>query len=147
MQYPLVIAGHRGWLNHDLNQALTSVPKEYVRLLGYLPQQAVPAITAGAKALVYASHYEGFGLPPLEAMACGVPVISSNAQAMQEVIEDAGIIIDTQDVEGFTKAMRQILEDDQLAHHYKLAGLRRANDFSWKKCAQQTYGIYESLLK
>jgi glycosyltransferase involved in cell wall biosynthesis len=145
-RFPLVIAGHRGWLNHELDQALTLVPQQHIRLLGYLPQHGVPAITAGASALVYASHYEGFGLPPLEAMACGVPVISSNASAMKEVVGEAGMIIDTQDIEGFTSAMQVIVENHQKAQHYREAGLKRAQDFSWERCAHETLACYQTIL-
>lgn len=145
-RYPLVIAGHRGWLNQELDAALQHVPKGCVRLLDYLPQAALPAITAGASALVYASHYEGFGLPPLEAMASGVPVISSNAKAMQEIVGSAGLIVDTQDVAGFTQAMQTIVEDFQQAQYYRSAGLKRAQDFSWQRCAIETLACYQTVL-
>lgn len=145
-RYPLVIAGHRGWLNQELDAALKQVPKEYILLLDYLPQAAVPAVMAGATALVYASHYEGFGLPPLEAMASGVPVISSNAQAMQEIVGEAGMIIDTQDIDGFTQAMQSITEHPQQAQHYREAGLERAKHFSWQQCAQETLACYQQIL-
>jgi alpha-1,3-rhamnosyl/mannosyltransferase len=145
-RYPLVIAGQRGWLNHELDNALALVPKEYIRLLGYLPQHTVPAITAGASALVYASYYEGFGLPPLEAMACGVPVISSNAKAMKEVAGQAVMLVDTQDIDGFTHAMQIIVENPQQAQFYREAGLMRSKDFSWHSCAQETLACYRNIL-
>lgn len=146
-QFPLVLAGARGWLNESLDQALQMIPKESLRVLGYVPQSDLPAITAGATALLYASKYEGFGLPPLEAMASGTPVISSNAKAMSEVIQEAGYLIDPDDVTGFQAAMEELINDGAKYSLLQTQGLKRASAFSWNTCAQETLTCYQDLIK
>lgn len=146
-QYPLVLAGTRGWLNETLDKALKDLPAEHIKILGYVPQNDLPAITAGAKALLYASKYEGFGLPPLEAMASGTPVISSNAKAMVEVIAQAGFLLDPQDPHAFKEAMQTVIENRDLEHEMQTTGLARAQEFSWTRCARETLACYQDVLK
>ena len=146
-KYPLVLVGARGWLNDSLDKAIKKIPSQYLKIMGYVPQADLPSITAGAKALLYASKYEGFGLPPLEAMACGTPVISSNAEAMTEVVGNAGYLLDPNYPLAFKEAMIHIIEDEQQAIKMKHQGLERAQQFSWKRCARETLACYEMVLK
>jgi alpha-1,3-rhamnosyl/mannosyltransferase len=117
-----------------------------VRRLGYIADDALPAFVSGAAALVYPSLYEGFGLPPLEAMACGVPVIASRAASIPEVTGDAAILCEPRDVDAFTHAMRQVLEAPDMAAAMAAKGLQQAAGFTWQRCAQQTIAAYGDAL-
>ena len=100
----------------------------------------------GAEIFVYPSLYEGFGLPPLEAMACGCPVITSNTSSLPEVVGDAGIMIDPFDVDSLTESMHKILTDNDLKKELSKKSLERAKLFTWKKTADQTLEVYEDVL-
>ena len=108
---------------------------------GFIQDEDLPAIYQGAKVFVYPSFYEGFGLPPLEALASGVPVICSNSASLPEVVGEAGILIDPNDYEGFAKGVDRILEDSKLANSLINKGLLRASEFSWEKAAGDVYNI------
>ncbi|HSJ54189.1 MAG TPA: glycosyltransferase family 1 protein, partial [Anaerolineae bacterium] len=99
-----------------------------------------------AEVLVYPSLYEGFGLPPLEAMACGTPVISSKASSLPEVVGDAGLLVDPADVEALAAAMEQVLADAGLRERMRAAGLQRAQRFTWENAARQTVASYRRAL-
>jgi alpha-1,3-rhamnosyl/mannosyltransferase len=117
-----------------------------VILTGYLSQHELVQVIAGALAQIYPSLYEGFGLPPLEAMASGVPVIASNTSAIPEVVGDAGILLDPFDVDGFCGAMQSMFESTELRKSYSEKSLSRSSLFSWNKCAQETIGVYKKVL-
>lgn len=145
--FPLVLIGVNGWLNDDLHARLRRpVQAGTVRVLGYVPDEDLPALVAGACTLLYPSVYEGFGLPPLEAMACGVPVIASTADAIQEVVADAGLLHEAHDVVAFTESMRRVIEDKALRQQLGQAGLARARHFSWQRCVGETLAVYHELL-
>jgi glycosyltransferase involved in cell wall biosynthesis len=113
---------------------------------GYIAEDDLSAVYSGAKAFVYASRYEGFGLPPLEAMQCGIPVITSNTTSLPEVVGDAGIMVDPDDVEALSQAMLDVLTDSALRQELVAKGLRRARSFSWAKCADDTVEIYRKII-
>jgi alpha-1,3-rhamnosyl/mannosyltransferase len=117
-----------------------------VRLEGYVPQHELPLLYAGARLFVYPSIYEGFGLPPLEAMASGVPVIASRRASLPEVLGDAGVLVEPLDDEAIAASMRTLLEDDTLHGQLSGAGLERAARFSWRRCAAQTVAEYDKAL-
>lgn len=145
--YPLVLAGVEGWLNDKLHAALRQpVSAGTVKLLGYVPDADLPTITAGACALLYPSIYEGFGLPPLEAMACGVPVLASRAGAVQEVVGDAGLLNDALDVDAFAQSMQCLIEDGTLRRRLAAAGLARARQLSWHRAVDETLAVYRGML-
>jgi glycosyltransferase involved in cell wall biosynthesis len=98
-----------------------------------------------AKLFVLPSFYEGFGLPPLEAMACGTPVIVSDTSSLPEVVGDAGWLVHPEDVEGLTVAMYRILSDENLRHEMRAKGLKRAATFSWDRAARQTIQVYRKV--
>ncbi|AXI24805.1 glycosyl transferase family 1 [Methanofervidicoccus sp. A16] len=112
---------------------------------GYVPEEDLPALYNAADLFVYPSIYEGFGLPPLEAMACGTPVITSNTSSLPEVVGDAGIMVDPYDVDGLSKAMYEVLTNDGLREELRKKGLERAKLFSWKECAEEHLKVYEEV--
>lgn len=146
-RFPLVLVGMRGWLNSGLEARIKPlVERGVIKPLGYVPDAAMPLIYSGAAAFVFPSLYEGFGLPPLEAMACGVPVISSKTSSLPEVIGDAGILVSPLDVDVIAESLRQLLEDPVFAHGLAQQGLRRASGFSWKRTAAETIDVYRRAL-
>jgi glycosyltransferase involved in cell wall biosynthesis len=144
----LVIAGGKGWLYEDIFASVERMGlSNEVFFAGYVPTEELPLWYNAADLFVFPSLYEGFGLPPLEAMACGTPVISSNAASLPEVIGEAGLMVAPQDVEGLSAAMRQVLTDQHLRAQLRERGLQQARKFSWKKTAQQTVEVYRQVLR
>ncbi|TQV63984.1 MAG: glycosyltransferase family 4 protein [Halothiobacillaceae bacterium] len=136
-EYPLVLAGARGWHESEFREPLgKQVKRGSVIPLGYVPEDELPCLYAGASAFVYPSRYEGFGLPPLEAMACGVPVITSTAQALCEVGGEAVLTVSPDHPEALAHALRSVLEDVDRAESLKALGQQRAGQFTWLTCAQ-----------
>lgn len=140
----LVLVGAVGWKNQSLFTSLERSPhlKHRVILAGYVPDSDLSAIYSGALAFVYPSLYEGFGLPPLEAMQCGVPVITSNTSSLPEVVVDAGIMVDPTDGDALCQAMLDLANNEALRTALSQKGLERAKQFSWAKCADQTVNVY-----
>ncbi len=146
-QYPLVIAGSKGWLLEGLEKKINSLIKHgEIRLIGYVHQDELPHVIAGALTLVFPSIYEGFGLPPLEAMACGVPVIASNSSSIPEVVGDTGILLNSNDTQGFADAMQSLIEDPQRRAILSQKALERSKQFTWEKCALSTLEVYKKVL-
>jgi alpha-1,3-rhamnosyl/mannosyltransferase len=144
--YPLVLVGVEGWLTDGLHASLrTPLEKGTARLLGYVPDADLPTLIAGARTLLYPSVYEGFGLPPLEAMACGVPVIASQAGAVSEVVGDAGLLNEALHVEAFSESMRAVVDDDALHLRLAQAGQERSRRFSWSRAVDETLAVYRSV--
>jgi O-antigen biosynthesis alpha-1,3-rhamnosyltransferase len=147
-QYPLVIVGMPGWrpeqLAAPLQRALTS---GQVRLLGYQSDTLLAELLSGARLLLFPSLYEGFGLPVLEAMASGTPVILSRSSALPEVAGDAGSYIDAQDERGCAEAIQQLIDDQPEWQRRRELGLQRAKEFSWQRCAAITAGVYRQVLE
>ncbi len=137
--YPLVVAGVRGWLTGAISRRLDEArTRGDVRLLGHVGDEQLPPLYAGAAMLSYLSVYEGFGLPPLEAMASGVPVAVSDRASLPEVVGDAGVQLAPHDVEGLTAAMLRIVEDSAFADGLSARGVERARAFTWQRCASLT---------
>jgi glycosyltransferase involved in cell wall biosynthesis len=103
-------------------------------------------VYAGARLFVYPSIYEGFGLPPLEAMACGVPVIVSRRASLPEVVGEAGILVEAMDSQSIANHMREVLEDPILHAKLSVAGRVRSERFSWRQCALETARVYQQVL-
>jgi glycosyltransferase involved in cell wall biosynthesis len=119
--------------------------KKDVKFVEYVPERNMPIFYNSADLFVFPSIYEGFGLPPLEAMACGLPVVTSNAASLPEVVGDAGIMRNPRDVDGFANAMYEILTDDGLREELIKKSLRRAKLFTWEKTAAETLRIYKEV--
>lgn len=140
---PLVLAGMKGWRTTALERLLEPlVQSGEVRVLGYLERSDLAKVTAGALAMVYPSLYEGFGLPPLEAMGCGVPPIISTAGSLLEVVGDCGLIVEPHDVDALGAAMTRMADDAQLRSRLGQASLQRAATFTWSRCVEQTVAAY-----
>ena len=140
---PLVLAGQDGWLNDGLAPLLDRASTEgWMRWLGFVPEQDLPLLYSGARMFAYPSIYEGFGLPPLEAMASGVPVIVAAGTCLGEVCADAAAYVTPSDHAGFATAIEQCLVDEDRRAAMVAAGLERAAAFSWERCARQTAELY-----
>jgi glycosyltransferase involved in cell wall biosynthesis len=118
----------------------------WVVFTDYLDDAARLALLRASSLFVFASYYEGFGLPPLEAMAEGIPVVASNAASLPEILGDAALCVAPDDVEGLARAMRTILSQPALAHQLSKAGRERAAQFTWEACAAAHLALYESLM-
>ena len=114
--------------------------------LGPVSEKRLPTLYRRAIALVYPSLYEGFGLPLVEAMACGTPVIASNTASMPEVLGDAAILVDPADGQAWTGAIIDVVHDEQTRGRLRTAGLRRAADFTWERTARLTLDVYRRTL-
>lgn len=146
-EVPLVIAGGRGWLyGPTLALAEELDLGEHVFFPGYVSDTELPLWYNAAEIFVFPSLYEGFGLTPLEAMACGTPVIVSSASSLPEVVGDAGLIVESQNVEGLAEAIARLLDDPALRKELGAAGQRRAREFTWPKTAQKTVAVYRQAL-
>jgi len=142
----LVIVGHRGWLYGDFFARLeTSSARDAVIFPGYVPDADLPAIYTGAQALVLPSLYEGFGLPVLEAMACGTVVACSGTSSLPEISGDGALHFDPNDVESITDALRRLLHDADLRADLRHRGLEQAARFSWERTAQETLEVYRQV--
>ena len=145
-KYCLVIAGQTGWLNKNIDQLIeNSEYKHKIFRLNYIDEEDKPYFINLASLFVYTSHFEGFGLPPLEAMACGVPVIVSNNSSLPEVIGDAGILINPDKPNEIYQAMLQILSSKQLIIKLRQKGLKRAKNFNWQTTAGNFLKIVNAL--
>lgn len=140
----LVIVGRKGWLYDSLFERIKALGlSDEIIFTGFVPDEELPSIYDGAIIFAYLSLFEGFGLPPLEAMACGVPVIASNTTSIPEVVGDAALTVTPTDINSIVNAMETILESPELAERLKTKGLERVKLFSWEKCAQETLDIYK----
>ncbi|MFC2054872.1 glycosyltransferase family 4 protein [Chloroflexota bacterium] len=137
-QVTLVVIGTEA--NSIIDTGINEIP-DSTKLLGYVPDTDLPALYSGAKALVFPSLYEGFGLPILEAMACGTPVIASNATAIPEVVGDAGLLFDPRDIEEIASKMIQIIQNEELRLELHHKGLQRSKQFTWDKTANQVWEV------
>ncbi|MGE7956480.1 glycosyltransferase family 4 protein [Pseudomonas sp. NPDC089530] len=145
--YPLLIAGMAGWEQGQFSDVLhKALASGHVRLLGYLPDEQVAQLVAGARALVFPSLYEGFGLPVLEAMASGTPVVLTRRSAMPEVAGDAGNYVEPGDLDGLYNTMLRLIDDEPHWQVCREAGLQRAGLFSWRHCAQITARAYRQAI-
>lgn len=144
----LVIAGKKGWLTEELFSYVKKMEAgERVRFPGYVPDEALGALYSSCKVCVYPSLYEGFGLPTLEAMACGAPVITSRTPALIETVGDAARLIDPHDAQGIARAITELLLSDAGRAELSSKGLQRAAQFSWEKTARLTLDVYREAIK
>ncbi|MFQ6014991.1 MAG: glycosyltransferase family 4 protein [Anaerolineae bacterium] len=143
----LVIGGAKGWFYEEVFEVVERLGlRERVIFPGYIPQSELPLWYNAAQLFVYPSLYEGFGLPVLEAMACGTPVITSSTSSLPEVVGQAGLTVDPLNSEEIGQAMRQMLGDNELWDQMRQRGLERAREFSWLRTAQETVRVYERAL-
>ncbi|GIW07637.1 MAG: glycosyl transferase family 1 [Dehalococcoidia bacterium] len=144
----LVIAGRTGWLFEPVFAHVRRLGLEQrVHFTGWVDDADTPALLSAARAFVFPSLYEGFGLPPLEAMACGTPVVVSNTSSLPEVVGEAGLLVPPTDVAALAGALRRVLEDDDLAAALRAKGLRQARRFRWEKAALETLAVYRTAVE
>ena len=144
----LVLVGGSGWLNQDV---VTQIKREDIRRrivrLGHVSDEELALLYSGALALVYPSFYEGFGLPILEAMACGCPVICSDRGAMAEVAGDAAYLVNPRDIPALAEALEAVLADDSLRQSLVARGYKRCAEFSWEQTAQKTVATFQQVCR
>jgi glycosyltransferase involved in cell wall biosynthesis len=148
LKHTLVVAGQRAWRYEGEEPLARRLGlADSVRFLGHVPQADLPALYSAADLFVFPSLYEGFGLPALEALACGTPVVASNVSAVPEVVGDAALQVSPLDVEAMADAMERLLRDDRLRSDLRERGLERAAQFSWEKAARQTVEVYHRVVE
>ena len=144
----LVLAGARGWLDEPIFATVRSLGLEKaVRFTGFVDDDDLPAVYSGAALFVFPSLHEGFGLPLLEAMACGVPVVTSNISSMPEVAGDAAVLVNPRDADGLAAAIARLLRDEGLRDRLREAGIARARQFSWEATARRTLDAYAAVVR
>lgn len=143
----LVLVGKKAWLYHEtLRAAEEHGLTDGTIFTGYVPEADLPALYSGARCFIYPSYFEGFGLPVLEAMQCGTPVIAGNRTSLPEVVGDAGLLVDPFDEKALASAIARVIENSDLAAELSVKGLQRARDFSWRKTARLTLAVYEQVV-
>ncbi len=147
-EYNLVIGGGTGWLNADIKDKIEKLSMENnIMFIGFVEEDDLPVLYSAAELFAYPSLYEGFGLPVLEAMACGVPVITSDNSSLKEIAEGIGILVDPLNVIDIRDAIVNILKSPQRKEELIEKGLKRAADFSWTRTASETLKVYEDVCK
>ena len=145
-RWPLMVTGGAGWLSDVVKERMIKGAREgWVRYLGFVPDADLPLLYAGAALFVYPSVYEGFGLPPVEAMASGVPVVVADASCLPEVTGGAAMLVAPEDIDAFASRLEQALVDDGWRAQARTAGLRVASGYSWDRCARETMDVYRKL--
>lgn len=145
---PLVIVGQRAWLHAEVFSTIRRLGlQELVHLTGYVAADDLPALYGGALVFAYPTLFEGFGLPVLEAMACGAPTLSSQSSSIPEVTGDAAILVDPTDVDAIAGGLQRLIRSDELRAALRERGFRQAAQFSWQRCAEATVAAYRSALQ
>ncbi len=145
-EFPLVVCGDEGWQSERTHTRLRAAETQgWARYFNFVPQEELPFLMAGAAAFLFPSLYEGFGLPPLEAMQSGVPVVTSNRASLPEVVGDAGVLLDPGDSDAWHEAIRERLENPNGQGERVHRGLARAALFSWDRCATETVAAYKAV--
>lgn len=142
----LVIAGGKGWMYEAIVESGKAVGTDCL-FTGYVPAEDAPPLLSGCTAFLFPSLYEGFGMPPLEAMSCGAPVLTSNAASLPEVVGDAAVLVDPFSIESMYEGMLSLASDSGLRKSLSEKGLKRAEKFSWEAAAKALMELYKRILK
>ncbi|MCC6805145.1 MAG: glycosyltransferase family 4 protein, partial [Anaerolineae bacterium] len=143
----LVIAGGRGWLEDPIYAAIRDAGmSDHVHFIGFAADDDLPALYSAALITALPSLYEGFGIPVLESMACGTPVVTSNVSSLPEVAGDAALTVDPTDLDAIIAALQQLIDDDELRANLAARGIERAREFTWERAAAQLRQIYSQML-
>jgi glycosyltransferase involved in cell wall biosynthesis len=144
----LILAGKRGWLEAaTIRAAEQSEARDDILFVGYVPDSDLPALYSGAMCFAYPSYFEGFGLPVLEAMQCGTPVIAGNRTSLPEAAGDAGVLFDPFDESAIAGALSQVIENPNYRAELRVKGLEWASAFSWRTTAKMTLEAYERAVR
>ena len=147
LPHQMVIGGGKGWLYEEIGETIAELGLEdHVRLIGFVADDDLPALYSAADIFAFPSLYEGFGLPVLEAMGCGTPVVTSTASSLPEVAGDAAILVDPHDVEALAEALGRLVDDDGLRNDLRLRGFERARRYTWRDAAVRLLGVYTHVL-
>jgi glycosyltransferase involved in cell wall biosynthesis len=142
----LVLAGGLGWKYEPILEKINNSPRRSdIKHLTSVDDQTLRALYSGAEMLIQPSFYEGFGLPPLEAMACGTPAISSSGGSLPEVLESAAVVLDSFECDAWTDAIMKVLQDSQLKKDLVSKGLKQAAKYTWDQTARKTWDVYRSI--
>jgi glycosyltransferase involved in cell wall biosynthesis len=145
-EYVLVLSGQPGWLTGNLQRFLARYPfKERIIFTGYVPREDLPLFMNGAELFVFPSLYEGFGLPVLEAMNCGTPVITSNRSSIPEIVGSAAVMIDPEDPAALAEMIVSLLRRPEEREKMSRLGLEQAGRFTWEEAARKTLAVYQSI--
>lgn len=145
--HKLILVGPMGWMMEDFEREVETLGlQDDVRYLGYVPGEDLPGIYSLAAAFAFPSLYEGFGLPPLEAMACGTPVLTSNRSSLAEVCGDAALLVNPDSEEAIADGLVCLLEDEALQQRLSQRGLKRVRRYSWERAARETASVYHRVL-
>ncbi len=147
---PVLVIGGTGWQINSLIRKVkkwSDMEKNAIKFIGYVKDEHVPALLKGARAFLFPSLYEGFGMPPLEAMACGTPVIVSNAASLPEIVGDAGILIDPKDIDKWEEAITKIIEDDDLYRLLSKKGIKHVKSYTWEHASEKISNVYRILME
>lgn len=144
---PLVVVGRLGWMYDEVFRMVEALGlRERLKFTGYIPTQDLPLIYNLAEIFIYPSMYEGFGLPPLEAMACGTPVITTAVSSMPEHVGKAGVLVPPDDEGALARAILGLVNDDELRRRLAVEGPRQAAQFTWARTARETLQVYRRVL-
>ena len=146
----LVLSGNKGWDFDQIFETIQGAPQKYkskIICTGFVPDEDLAPLYSNAEVFIYPSFYEGFGLPPLEAMKCGTPVVTSNTSSLPEVVGNAGLMLDPNDLDGFSNAIASVLDEPRFAADLRERSLKQASRFSWAKCAEETIKAYKTALQ
>lgn len=147
-RYPLILVGGAGWLSEQLHADIDRLAAQgWLKYLGFVAEQDLPALYAGARSFVYPSIYEGFGLPVLEAMACGVPVVTSGFTSLPEVTQGAAQLVNPDDIDALAEAIAISLCDETWRNAASAQGRQVAAGYSWDRCIEQTVNVYKTIAK
>jgi glycosyltransferase involved in cell wall biosynthesis len=144
----LVLAGKRGWLDSETFRAAerNNLGGDFL-FTGYVPEQDLAGLYSGAVCFVYPSYFEGFGLPVVEAMQCGAPVIAGNRTSLPEIVGEAGLLFDPYDTQALVSALKHVLDDEEYRASLRAKSLAKAKQFNWRTTAELTLGVYEQVGK
>jgi glycosyltransferase involved in cell wall biosynthesis len=146
--YKLVLVGRYGWMYDELLKQMNNLDLEgMIHFTGYVSQEDLPLVYNLSSLFAYPTSYEGFGLPVLEAMACGVPVITTDVSSLPEIVGEAGILVPVNDVEALYGAMIEVLRDEDLRQEMTNKGILRAAKFSWEQTAKLTFQVYQQVMR
>ena len=147
-KWPLILTGYRGWKSDDIHARIKDAERQgWAKYLGFLPSEELPLLYSGARLFVFLSLYEGFGLPVLEAMQSGVPVVCSDRASLPEVAGEAALLKNPDDLEGLAEAFLLVLDSDEYRERLILTANQQTKQFTWQRCTTEAISVYQQLIR